>query len=55
MVFEFADTVSEAVGHYLVIDSMESTTVDDIHVYGARTGTSTAGHSINTGELRIFG
>ena len=32
MVFEFADTVSEAVGHYLVIDSMESTTVDDIHV-----------------------
>ena len=32
MVFEFADTVSEAVGHYLVIDSMESTTVDDIRV-----------------------
>ena len=32
MVFEFTDTVSEAVGHYLVIDSMESTTVDDIHV-----------------------
>lgn len=32
MDFGFTDTVSEAVGHYLVIDSMESTTADDIHV-----------------------
>ena len=32
MDFGFTDTVSEAVGHYLVIDSMESTTADDIHL-----------------------
>ena len=32
MDFGFTDTVSEAVGHYLVIDGMESTTADDIHV-----------------------
>ena len=32
MDFGFTDTVSEAVGHYLVIDSMESTTVNNIHV-----------------------
>ena len=32
MDFGFTDTVSEAVGHYLVIDSMESKTADDIHV-----------------------
>jgi hypothetical protein len=32
MDFGFTDTVSEAVGHYLVIEDMESTTADDIHV-----------------------
>ena len=32
MDFEFTDTVSEAVGHYLVIERMESQTADDIHV-----------------------
>lgn len=32
MDFGFTDTVSEAVGHYLVIDRMESTTAMDIHV-----------------------
>ena len=32
MDFGFTDTVSEAVGHYLVIDRMEGQTVGDIHV-----------------------
>lgn len=32
MDFGFTDTVSEAVGHYLVIEQMESQTADDIHV-----------------------
>ena len=32
MDFGFTDTVSEAVAHYIVIDSMESATADDIHV-----------------------
>ncbi len=32
MDFGFTDTVSEAVGHYLVIDGMESQTADDIHI-----------------------
>ncbi len=32
MDFGFTDTVSEAVGHYLVIDRMESATADDIHL-----------------------
>ena len=31
MDFGFTDTVSEAVGHYLVIEKMESQTADDIH------------------------
>lgn len=32
MDFGFTDTVSEAVGHYLVIERMEGQTADDIHV-----------------------
>ena len=32
MDFGFTDTVSEAVGHYLVIEQMESQTADDIYV-----------------------
>ena len=32
MDFGFTDTVSEAVGHYLVIDRTESETADDIHL-----------------------
>ncbi|MXZ00261.1 N-6 DNA methylase, partial [Candidatus Poribacteria bacterium] len=32
MDFGFTDTVSEAVGHYLVIEGMEGQTADDIHV-----------------------
>lgn len=32
MDFGFTDTVSEAVAHYIVIDSMESTTADNIHL-----------------------
>ena len=32
MDFGFTDTVSEAVGHYLIIEQMESQTADDIHV-----------------------
>ena len=32
MSFGFTDTVSEAVGHYLVIERMEGQTADDIHV-----------------------
>ena len=31
IVFEFTNTVSEAVGHYLKIDSIESATAEDIH------------------------
>ena len=32
IVFEFTNTVSEAVGHYLEIDSIESDTAEDIHL-----------------------
>lgn len=32
IVFEFTNTVSEAVGHYLKIDSIESTTAENIHL-----------------------
>ena len=36
MDFGFTDTVSEAVGHYLVIERMESQTADDIYVKDER-------------------
>ena len=34
IVFEFSNTVSEAVGHYLKIDSIESSTAEAIHLMG---------------------